>query len=71
MSILSSAYSWVNLKFLLAGLGVTLEVSVISIVLSFVIGLILVAERRQGSKMTDTSKALTLEGAGIRVIHLF
>ena len=50
MSILSSAYSWVNLKFLLAGLGVTLEVSVISIVLSFVIGLILGIVRYVGFK---------------------
>lgn len=41
MSILSQAYSWINLRFLLEGLWITIEVSVISIVLSFIIGLIL------------------------------
>ncbi|HIW89187.1 MAG TPA: amino acid ABC transporter permease [Candidatus Ligilactobacillus excrementipullorum] len=50
MSILSQAYTWINLKFLLAGLGVTLEVSVISIVLSFVIGLLLGVIRYVGIK---------------------
>ncbi|ALO03407.1 amino acid ABC transporter permease [Lactiplantibacillus paraplantarum] len=35
------AYSWVNLRFLLEGLGVTIEVSTISIVSSFIIGSIL------------------------------
>ena len=41
MSTFEQAYSWINLRFLLEGLWVTLEVSVISIVLSFIIGLIL------------------------------
>ena len=50
MSILSQAYTWINLKFLLEGLGVTLEVSLISIVLSFVIGLLLGVIRYVGIK---------------------
>ena len=41
MSTFEQAYSWINLRFLLEGLWVTLEVSVISIVLSFIIGLVL------------------------------
>ena len=35
------AYSWVDLRFLLQGLWVTIYVSLISIALSFVVGLIL------------------------------
>ena len=35
------AYSWVDIRFLLQGLWVTIYVSLISIVLSFVVGLIL------------------------------
>ncbi|GHV97834.1 glutamine ABC transporter permease [Lactobacillus nasalidis] len=41
MENLTQALSWVNLHFLLQGFWVTIEVSVISIILSFVIGLIL------------------------------
>ena len=32
------AYSWINLRYLLQGLGVTLEVSIASIFFSFVLG---------------------------------
>lgn len=35
------AYSWINLRYLLQGLGVTLEVSIASIFFSFVLGVIL------------------------------
>lgn len=41
MSDFFSAFSWVNLRFLMSGLGVTVEVAVISVILSFVIGSIL------------------------------
>ncbi|CAM4307430.1 amino acid ABC transporter permease [Weissella hellenica] len=41
MSEFFSAFSWVNLRFLMSGLGVTVEVAVISVILSFVIGSIL------------------------------
>ncbi|WP_311407813.1 amino acid ABC transporter permease [Liquorilactobacillus uvarum] len=41
MSNLAEAYSWINLRYLLEGLWVTIEVSVISIVLSFIFGSIL------------------------------
>lgn len=37
----AQAFSWINIRFLLEGLWVTIYVSLISIVLSFVIGLIL------------------------------
>lgn len=37
----SGAYSWVNIRFLLDGLLVTLEIAAISIILSFLIGAIL------------------------------
>ncbi len=50
MSILSQAYSWINIKFLFEGLGVTLEVSLTSIVLSFIFGLILGIIRYVGFK---------------------
>lgn len=33
-----SAYSWINIRFLLEGLWITIEVSVASIILSFIIG---------------------------------
>ena len=35
------AYSWINLRYLLQGLGVTLEVSIVSIFFSFILGVIL------------------------------
>lgn len=35
------AFSWINIRFLLAGLGVTLQVSLLAIVFSFIIGGIL------------------------------
>ena len=41
MSEFFSAFSWVNMRFLMMGLGVTIEVAVISIILSFIIGSIL------------------------------
>ncbi|MEE5988395.1 amino acid ABC transporter permease [Ligilactobacillus equi] len=41
MSILNDAYSWINLRYLLLGLGVTIYISLISIVLSAIFGLIL------------------------------
>lgn len=37
----SGAYSWVNIRFLLDGLLVTLEIAAVSIVLSFIIGALL------------------------------
>lgn len=41
MNTFFDALSWVNFRYLLEGLGVTLEVSIISIVISFVLGTIL------------------------------
>ena len=41
MQNLANALSWTNLHFLLQGFWVTIEVSVISIILSFIFGLIL------------------------------
>lgn len=38
MQNLIDAYSWVNISYLLKGLWVTIEVSVISVILSFIIG---------------------------------
>ena len=35
------AYSWINIRFLLQGLWVTIEISVASIVVSFILGTIL------------------------------
>ncbi|GAB7168292.1 hypothetical protein TUA1478L_02880 [Lactiplantibacillus plantarum] len=35
------AYSWINIRFLLEGLWVTVEVSVVSIIASFIIGSVL------------------------------
>ncbi|WP_251574113.1 amino acid ABC transporter permease [Limosilactobacillus agrestimuris] len=35
------AYSWINIRFLLQGLGVTIEISVVSIICSFIIGTLL------------------------------
>ena len=32
------AYSWINIRFLLEGLWITIEVSVISIIISFILG---------------------------------
>lgn len=40
MSIFAQAYQWENIKYLLEGLWVTVEVSVISIIFSFIIGAI-------------------------------
>ena len=34
------AYSWINIRFLLQGLWVTIYVSLISIALSFILGLV-------------------------------
>jgi putative glutamine transport system permease protein len=41
MSEFISAYSWINVRFLLTGLWVTVQVAVVAIVLSFIIGSIL------------------------------
>ncbi|SCC08126.1 amino acid ABC transporter permease [Weissella bombi] len=41
MSDFFSAFSWVNLRFLMSGLGVTVEVAVVSVILSFIIGSVL------------------------------
>ena len=35
------AYSWINIRFLLQGLGITIEISVVSIICSFIIGTLL------------------------------
>ncbi|MBP2057545.1 putative glutamine transport system permease protein [Lactobacillus colini] len=40
MGNFAQAYSWVDIRFLLQGLGVTIYVSLISIALSFIVGLI-------------------------------
>ena len=41
MQNLIDAYSWVNIRFLLQGLGITIEISVASIICSFIIGTLL------------------------------
>ncbi|CUS25706.1 glutamine ABC transporter membrane protein [Paucilactobacillus oligofermentans DSM 15707 = LMG 22743] len=41
MQTFIDAYSWLNLRYLLQGLWVTVEVSVISVILSFILGTIL------------------------------
>ncbi|WP_416353725.1 amino acid ABC transporter permease [Agrilactobacillus fermenti] len=41
MAMFAQAYQWISLKYLLEGLWVTVEVSVISIILSFLIGAVL------------------------------
>ncbi len=60
MENLTEALSWINLRFLLQGFWVTIEVSVISIILSFVIGLALGLIRftRIDSKTTRISKVV-------------
>ncbi|MGN1406876.1 amino acid ABC transporter permease [Lactobacillus sp.] len=60
MENLANALSWVNLRFLLQGFWVTIEVSVISIVLSFIIGLFLGLVRftRVDEKTTRISKVV-------------
>lgn len=37
----SGAYSWINIRFLLDGLGITIQIAILSIVFSFIIGSIL------------------------------
>ncbi len=60
MENLTEALSWINLRFLLQGFWVTIEVSVISIILSFVIGLALGLIRftRIDDKTTRISKVV-------------
>ncbi|WP_236164847.1 ABC transporter permease subunit, partial [Lactobacillus delbrueckii] len=60
MENLTEALSWINLRFLLQGFWVTIEVSVISIILSFVIGLALGLIRftRIDTKTTRISKVV-------------
>ncbi|MBT8854903.1 amino acid ABC transporter permease [Lactobacillus delbrueckii subsp. bulgaricus] len=60
MENLTEALSWINLRFLLQGFWVTIEVSVISIILSFVIGLALGLIRftRIDAKTTQISKVV-------------
>ena len=60
MSNLGQALSWVNIHFLLQGFWVTIEVSVISIILSFIIGLFLGLVRftRVDAKTTRISKVV-------------
>ncbi|MBT8896015.1 amino acid ABC transporter permease [Lactobacillus delbrueckii subsp. bulgaricus] len=60
MENLTEALSWINLRFLLQGFWVTIEVSVISIILSFVIGLALGLIRftRIDAKTTWISKVV-------------
>lgn len=60
MENLTEALSWINLRFLLQGFWVTIEVSVISIILSFVIGLALGLIRftRIDGKTTRISKVV-------------
>lgn len=60
MENLTEALSWINLRFLLQGLWVTIEVSVISIILSFLIGLALGLIRftRIDAKTTRISKVV-------------
>ncbi|UYX13225.1 amino acid ABC transporter permease [Lactobacillus delbrueckii subsp. indicus] len=60
MENLTEALSWINLRFLLQGFWVTIEVSVISIILSFVIGLALglIRYTRIDAKTTRISKVV-------------
>jgi aspartate/glutamate/glutamine transport system permease protein len=60
MENLTEALSWINLRFLLQGFWVTIEVSVISIILSLVIGLALGLIRftRIDAKTTRISKVV-------------
>ncbi|MFV4959797.1 amino acid ABC transporter permease [Lactobacillus delbrueckii subsp. allosunkii] len=60
MENLTEALSWINLRFLLQGFWVTIEVSVISIILSFVIGMALGLIRftRIDAKTTRISKVV-------------
>ncbi len=60
MENLTEALSWINLRFLLQGFWVTIEVSVISIILSFLIGLALGLIRftRIDAKTTRISKVV-------------
>ncbi|MCI1929121.1 MAG: amino acid ABC transporter permease [Lactobacillus delbrueckii] len=60
MENLTEALSWINLRFLLQGFWVTIEVSVISIILSFLIGLALGLIRftRIDDKTTRISKVV-------------
>ncbi len=60
MENLTEALSWINLHFLLQGFWVTIEVSVISIILSFLIGLALGLIRftRIDAKTTRISKVV-------------
>ena len=62
MENLTEALSWINLRFLLQGFWVTIEVSVISIILSFVIGLALGLIRftRIDAKTTRISKVVAV-----------
>ena len=53
------AYSWVDLRFLLQGLWVTIYVSLISIALSFVVGLILGLIRYMKIKYVSAEKLRT------------
>ena len=41
MQYFIDAYSWINIRFLLQGLGITIEISVASIICSFIIGTLL------------------------------
>lgn len=41
MQNMINAYSWINIRFLLEGLWITIEISLASIILSFIIGIIL------------------------------
>ena len=49
MSEFLSAFSWINIRFLLMGLWVTIEVAVVSVILSFIIGSVLGVIRYEDS----------------------
>ncbi len=59
------AYSWINLRYLLQGLGVTLEVSIASIFFSFVLGVILGLARYVKIKYFSRRLALSLTSSVI------
>ena len=41
MQTFIDAYSWINIRFLLEGLWVTIEISVVSILISLIVGILL------------------------------
>lgn len=61
MSTFLNAYSWINIRYLLAGLGVTLTVSLIAICLSFIIGLGLGLVRYRQIKVVSAAVGVVID----------